>query len=321
MNRSLARFLKITIPLGLGIFLIWYIYQSFTPEQLAETKRYFSEADYLFVFLAVIINILSHLARAYRWNYILEPMGYHPRLANNFMAISVAYLLNLLIPRSGEVSRAVILDRYEKVPFQKGFGTIISERVVDLFFLLFFTSLALIVEFNTLYDYIIQSIPSTLFHKLLILGIMGALGILGYILISRSKMNNRIKTFLLGLKEGVFSIIKMKRKGAFIFYSVLIWVLYVLGFYATMLALPQTAVVPFGIVIVAFVTGSFTLTLTNSGFGSYPFAMAGILSIFGIAKTAGVAFGWIVWISSTASNVLIGVLSLILLPWYNKKRQ
>lgn len=237
------------------------------------------------------------------------------------MAVSAAYLFNLLIPRSGEVTRAVILDRYEKVPFQKGFGTIISERVVDLFFLLLFTALALIIEFDALYDYAIDSIPPSLFQKLLIMGIVGTVGILSYVLFFKSKLGKRIKTFVSGLKEGVFSILKMQQKWAFILHSVFIWSLYILGFYAGMLALPQTAAVPFGTVIIAFVVGSFIFALTNSGFGSYPFAMAAILSIFGVSKTVGVAFGWIIWISNTLSNVLFGVLSLLVLPMFNKKRK
>src|SRR5690606_3533780 len=139
LNRHLSRFLQIAIPLGLGVFLIWYIYQSFTPEQLAETKKYFSDANYGFVILSVALSVLSHISRAYRWNFMLQPLGYRTKLANNFMAISVAYLMNIFIPKSGEVSRGIILDKYEGVPFQKGFGTIISERIVDLIFLFFFT--------------------------------------------------------------------------------------------------------------------------------------------------------------------------------------
>ena len=55
---------------------------------------------------------------------MLAPLGYKPRLANNFMAVSIAYLMNIFIPKSGEVSRGIVLDKYEKIPFSAGFGTI-----------------------------------------------------------------------------------------------------------------------------------------------------------------------------------------------------
>ncbi len=235
------------------------------------------------------------------------------------MAISVAYLMNVFIPKSGEVSRGIILDKYEGVPFQKGFGTIISERIVDLMFLLFFTALALFIEFDVLKDYVMDSIPTFVLYVFLI-GVVAIMILIPlYIRFSKSNINRKLKNFVMGLKEGIFSILKMRKKGYFLFHSLVIWWLYLLSFYSALHALLDTASIPFGIVIIAFVVGSFTFAFTNSGFGTYPAAIAGILTVFGIAKTAGVAFGWILWVSNIASILLIGVLSLILLPIYNRK--
>lgn len=320
MGRSLSKFLQIAIPLVLGVFLIWYIYQSFTPQQLDETKKYFADANYGFVLLSVVFSLLSHISRAYRWNFMLEPLGYKTKLANNFMAVSVAYLMNVFIPKSGEVSRGIILDKYEDVPFQKGFGTIISERVVDLIFLLFFTILALTIKFDVLYDYVVESIPPSILHVIVFGIVLLAASIPLYIKFSKSNINEKIKNFVIGLKEGVFSILKMRKKGAFLFHTFVIWGLYLLSFYTALHALPETTNIPFGTIIITFVVGSFTFAFTNSGFGTYPAAVAGILTIFGVAKTVGIAFGWIVWISNMCSIVFFGVLSLVLLPLYNRKR-
>jgi len=312
--------LQIAIPLGLGVFLIWYIYQSFTPQQLAETKKYFADANYYFVLLSVVFSVLSHISRSYRWSFMLEPLGYKTKLANNFMAISVAYLMNIFIPKSGEVSRGIILDKYEGVPFQKGFGTIISERVVDLLFLLIFTVLALIIKFDALYGYMSENVPVSIFYVIILGIVFLAICVPLYIKFSKSNINKKLKNFVIGLKEGVFSILKMRKKGAFIFHTFIIWGLYLLSFYTALHALPDTANITFGTIIITFVVGSFTFAFTNSGFGTYPAAVAGILTVFGIAKTVGVAFGWIVWISNIASILFFGVLSLILLPIYNRKR-
>lgn len=235
------------------------------------------------------------------------------------MAISVAYLMNVFIPRSGEVSRGIILDKYEGVPFQKGFGTIISERAVDLIFLLVFTALALFIKFDVLHEYVMDSIPASFLYVLLAGTIAILILIPLYIKFSKSNVNKKLKNFVVGLKEGIFSIVIMQKKVAFIFHSFIIWGLYLLSFYTALYALPETASIPFGTVIISFVVGSFTFAFTNSGFGTYPAAIAGILTIFGIAKTAGVAFGWILWISNISQIILFGVISLILLPLYNKK--
>ena len=308
------------MPLGLGVFFIWYIYSSFTPEQLAETKAQFSKANYGFVVLSVFFSILSHISRSYRWGFMLEPLRYYPKLANNFMAISVGYLMNIFIPKSGEISRGIILDKYEDVPFEKGFGTIISERVIDLIFLLGIASIALLLKFDILAEYISESIPKSIIY-VAIAGIAG-LGIIIFLFLkfSKSKTNMKLRTFVLGLKDGIFSILKMKKKGAFLFHTCLIWSLYLLSFYTALFALEETTTISFGTIITAFTVGSFTFAFTNSGFGTYPAALAGILAIFGVSKTVGVAFGWIVWTSGIVSILFFGLLSLLFLPIYNRSK-
>ena len=318
MKKGLIKILKIGVPIAFGAFLIWYIYNKFTPLQLQELSGYVKNANYWIVGLSVGLNLLSHLARAHRWSFMLEPLGYKPKLANNFMAVSVAYLMNIFIPKSGEVSRGIVLDKYEKIPFSAGFGTIISERIVDLILLVAFTVVALALKFDILYGYVLEKIPPSILNTIFI-AIVG-LGVLVFLFLkfSRSKANSKIKTFILGLKEGVLSIVTMKKKGLFIVHTFFIWGLYLLSFYVATQALPETSDIGFSTIIIAFVVGSFTFAFTNSGFGTYPAAMAGVLVLFNVPFTVGTAFGWIIWSSGIASIIVIGVGSLLFLPVYNK---
>jgi len=320
MNKSLITFLKIAIPLGLGVFLIYYSYSKFTPQQLEEISAYFKKADYTFVILSVVFSLLSHISRAYRWNFLLEPLGYKPRLLNNFMAVSVAYIMNIFIPKSGEVSRALIINKYEDVPFDKAFGTIISERVVDLLFLFGFTIIALLLQFDKLSEFLLNVLPIHIIYNLIaVLSVFLVLFLLAF-KFSKSSIIKKILRFFSGLKDGVLSILKMKKNGSFIVHSFLIWGLYLLSFYTATFALNETSNIAFSTLIITFVVGSFSFAFTNSGFGSYPFFVAGILVIFSIPETVGTAFGWIVWASSIASIVFFGGLSLIILPFYNKEK-
>ena len=320
MNKSLITFLKIAIPLGLGVFLIYYSYSKFTPQQLEEISAYFKKADYTFVILSVVFSLLSHISRAYRWSFLLEPLGYKPRLLNNFMAVSVAYIMNIFIPKSGEVSRALIINKYEDVPFDKAFGTIISERVVDLLFLFGFTTIALLLQFNKLSEFLLNVLPIHIIYNLIaVLSVFLVLFLLA-LKFSKSSIIKKILRFFSGLKDGVLSILKMKKNGSFIVHSFLIWGLYLLSFYTATFALNETSTIAFSTLIITFVVGSFSFAFTNSGFGSYPFFVAGILAIFSIPETVGTAFGWIVWTSSIASIVFFGGLSLLILPFYNKEK-
>jgi uncharacterized protein (TIRG00374 family) len=320
MNKSLITLLKIVIPLGLGIFLIYYSYLKFTPQQLEEISAYFKKADYTFVIFSIVLLLLSHISRAYRWSFLLEPLGYKPKLLNNFMAVSVAYIMNIFIPKSGEVSRALIINKYEDIPFDKAFGTIISERVVDVLFLFGFTAIALLLQFDKLSEFLLNVLPlSTIYNLTGVLSVLLVLFLLA-LKFSKSLIIKKIIRFFSGLKDGIFSILKMKKKGSFIVHSFLIWGLYLLSFYTATFALNETSNIAFSTLIITFVVGSFSFAFTNSGFGSYPFFVAGILSIFSIPETVGTAFGWIVWASSIASIVFFGGLSLIILPFYNKEK-
>src|SRR5690554_2395643 len=180
------KILHIVLPLLLGVFLVYYAYNQFTPAQIEEMKSYFRSADYFYVALSLLFMKISHASRAYRWKYSLQYLGYQSSFWNNFMAISVGYLLNLTVPRSGEISRAVILQKYDKIPFDKGFGTIIAERIIDLMFLLFFVTLALTLQYQQLMGFLSQHIPLA---KLLVLfGVLSLAGIVGlYLLYTRSE--------------------------------------------------------------------------------------------------------------------------------------
>jgi len=320
LNRSLSKFLQITLPIALGIFLMWYVYSQYTQQQRDEVFSYFQNAHYGIVILAVLMSVLSHVLRAYRWNFMLAPLGYKPKPANNFMAVCVAYLMNIFIPKSGEVSRALVLSKYEDVPFDKGFGTIISERVVDLILLFLFTFIALLLQFDLLYDYLTEIVPvkkiGYVFAGLLLLFLLFVL----FLKYSNNAFSQKIKGLISGLKEGIFSIAKMEKKGAFIAYSLAIWFLYIASFYTSTFALDETAGISMGVVVITFVVGSFTFAFTNSGFGYYPLAIAGILVVFGISETIGTALGWIVWTSNIAYILLSGGLSFIFLPIYNREK-
>lgn len=298
----------------MGVFLIIYTYSQFTPAQLEEIKSYFENADYTYIYLSLFIGLTGHIARAYRWKYTLSHIGYQSPFMIKFSAVCITYLMNMTVPRSGEVSRALVLKRYSNVPFDKGLGTIISERVVDLFLLLFCVTGTIILQFSTLQDYLSKNIP---YQNLVIYGIACALLMTGAILFymySKNKWLLKLKEKISGLVEGALSVFKMPNKWPFLLLSVYIWFTYVLMFYVTIYALPETAGLSFGVVCVAFVIGSLAITFSNGGFGVYPAAIAGILGLYAVPKVAGTAFGWLVWTSQTGMIVCLGALSFLLLP-------
>ncbi|WP_339836048.1 lysylphosphatidylglycerol synthase transmembrane domain-containing protein [uncultured Flavobacterium sp.] len=311
---------SLTIPLLIGIGLIYYQYSNLTPEQLENIKLYFKNADYTYVFLSLCISVVAYWARAYRWKYSLNHLGYTTKLHNNFFAVGVAYFVNLTIPRSGEVTRAVLLKKYENVPFDKGFGTIVAERVVDLLIFLLFVFIAFILQFNIISEFIFSNISPS---KLIIIGIvLFVLGIVFLLIWFRSnwKIVGKIKEKFAGLIEGMTSILVMKNRWKYLFFSFLIWILYLLMFYVCVFAIPETSDMAFSVVIMGFIFGSVAIGFTNGGIGAFPISIQTVLLLYGINKGAGAALGWIIWTSQTLLTVLVGLLSYLLLHFFNKHK-
>ena len=311
---DIKKVLKIVLPLALGSFLVWYSLSDISLEILG---NYFKEAKYSFIFLGLFFGILSHLSRAYRWKFMLEPLGFKPKFINSILAVLVGYLVNLAIPRAGEISRATVMTNYEKIPFEKAFGTIVAERIADLIMMLSIVAITLFVQFDFIYDLLTKNFNPLKISIGLAVLIIGFYIFTSFVKKATSGFLLKIKTFISGLIEGVTSIFKMKNKWAFIFHTLFIWAMYVAMFWATIPAIKGLNV-PFGGILIGFIAGGFSIAATNGGIGLYPIAVASALALFDIPAETATAFGWIMWTAQTAMIVIFGGLAFLLLPIYNK---
>lgn len=300
--------------------LVWY---SLSKTSIPQLLEYFKNANYFWVGLGVFFGLLSHLSRAYRWRFQLEPMGYNIRLGNSIMAVFATYIINYTIPRAGEVARATVLTNYEGVPFEKSFGTIVSERLADMLVMLVIISIALFLQFEVISSQFLQKTKELHISTNHVLAFAVASLLLMALLTvtikrGKTKIAIKIKSILSGLLEGVTSILKMKKKWAFILHTLFIWGMYVLMFYVTSFSLGETSQLPFSAILIGFIFASFSIAMTNGGIGSYPEAIVIAFTLFGFPEDPSRAFGWIMWTSQTIMIIVLGGLSLFFLPIYNK---
>ena len=322
MAFQLKKILKKTIPLALGVFLIWISLSKLTDADIESVKNSFRTANYWWVLLSLVLGVLSHFSRAYRWKFMLEPLGYTPKFLNSAMAVIIAYLVNLGIPRAGELSRAAVLAEYEDVPFEKGFGTIVAERVADLIMYALFIVLAFFAQYNLIKDELTQKLPENPVYTIaaIICLSVGAFVFFKWMKKSKKPFVIKLKTFISGLLVGVKSILTMKKKWAFIFHTIFIWVMYILMLYVAKFAIPETAGISINAVLISFIIGTFSYAATNGGIGAYPIAIQSALLLYGVSEVAGLSFGWIMWTSQTLMVLVFGGLSFLALPLYNKSR-
>jgi len=312
--------LKVILPLAVGLFFVYLSYNTTSKEDRNLIYSFIQKADLRFVILSVFFGILSHLSRAYRWKYLLSPLGYEPRFINSALAVLIAYIANLGIPRSGELLRATTLSSYEKIPFEKTFGTIVAERLVDLLILIGFVLTSLLLQFDIIWSILSKKKISPLQILIgLAFVIIGYIALKNLFALSQNPLLMRIKNFFWGVAEGVMSLKNMPNKGLFIGHTLFIWLMYLAMFYVIKWTVPETASLGMNAMLPAFVVGGLAISATNGGIGIYPFSVALVLAAFNISNESGLAFGWIMWTSQTLMIIIFVSLSFFVLPLVNRQ--
>ncbi len=326
MKDKIIAVLKILLPLGVGVFLVWAFYDALCEDQKEELFDAFSNANYMWVLLSLIFGFMSHLSRAIRWKYSLEPMGYTPKLSLLYHSLMVGYLVNYLFPRAGEASRAGVLKKYGNVPFEKGFGTIIAERAIDLVMLgiIVLITLGLQMDKMDLFSNAIDGFGSTescssidifgLMGKIITYGILlgFAAAVIGFV--ASKKIRAKLLELAKGVWQGITAILKSKNKLPFIGHSIFIWMMYILFFSVCFPAFDQTGDLGIDAMMGGFIAGTIGIVLVQGGIGVYPAFVALILSIYmgaeGTIHPTALALGWIIWSSQTLMMILLGLISL-----------
>lgn len=309
------------MPLLLGGYLVWYMWQLIQEQNPEEFMSSIQSINYGWIGFSLMIGLMSHLIRAHRWKYLLEPLGHQTKFANRYHATMVGYVVNMVIPRAGEASRAGVLGKTDKVSFSMAFGTIIAERVVDLLMLAFVGLLTValsIQDFNTLYDKLLsgnEKADNT--NKFIFLGIALLLFVIALLILRKNHtLRTKIWSFIQDLKSGVFSIFKSKNPGAFVFYSLSIWILYVLHFGVCFMALEETQSISAQGVLMAFIAGTIGVMLTNGGVGVYPLFVGTVVSFyvfpeFNGAHNTALALATVIWLMQTLFLIVLGLISLV----------
>jgi glycosyltransferase 2 family protein len=327
--KRLKTFLQYAIIFLITGLLIWFSLKGLTGEDKGEyLLKTWRTADKGWLLLMALIAMLSHLLRAERWRMLLEPPGYKGRLNYSFLSLMVGYLVNLAIPRGGEVSRCYNLYKLEETPVEISFGTVVVERIVDLVCLLALIAVAFFLEWDKLLAFL-ETLPlgsgeskgpTVLIY--VALGLIVVVGIIVWLVKTNKKLNAFFVKTWYGFKDGLLSIFKLKNKGLFIFYSLLIWVLYFFMSYTVILAFPETAHLGIEAVFSLFAIGSIAMAVPlPGGTGSYHVLVPqGLVFLYHVPQADAVAFTFIFHGWQTAILIAGGAISLIITSLILKRK-
>ncbi len=333
MNKRLLAYLQYLFFIALAGFFVWLSLRNINAEKWEDLKEAIGHARLWIFFPVLIMLLVSHWIRAVRWKMLIEPLGYRLSTLNTFCGVMVGYLVNLGAPRLGEIIKCTVLAKYERVRADKLVGTIVAERAFDLLSLVLVTVITFAMEFDTIGSFISENLGSVVRSKegkfsytklLIILGSIILVIILLRLLFTRFLHMNfvqKFKVILKGIWHGLTSIRFVKNKALFLFYTLVIWALYLASTWIGFRVLQETSNLGIDAAFSVLVMGSLGMIFSPGGIGAYPWFIQQTVLLYGIAEEPfGQALGWLLWLGQFIIFVIFGGLSFVLLPIINKKK-
>ncbi len=317
MVKSILTYLFSTI-LALGL-----LYWAFSSSHLQWEDIYQTllQADYRWVSLAIFISLFSHLLRALRWQQLLGALHYQPGITRTLSAVMIGYFANFIVPRMGEVSRCGSLTKTAGIPFEKSFGTVITERVVDLLCLLILVGLVFFVGWEPIQQNLfptikLPSLPIWITFACLVTGILIVLWrkraqVLEFW--ERFASSSKIGKILDGWISGIISIKEVNSPVLFVMYTMGIWIAYFANTYILLLAFPASMSLGLGAGLIVLVMGTFGMaTPTQGGIGAYHKLVAAALVFYNIPLKEATVLATFFHGTQMAAILFFGGLSFIL---------
>ena len=325
--KTLRTVFQYLLVLGVTATLLWFSLRSIdsgdgkSPAEFLATTWQQANKGYLLIMF--LVTMISHVIRAVRWQMLLVPAGHRISFIGAFLSLMTGYLVNLVVPRGGEITRSLNLYKLEKVPVDVSFGTVVVERVVDVICLLLLVMLSFWIEWDKLKVFM-EGLPlgsgGSAIPGWLLPAVIGLLLLIPVFLLLRK--NQKVRTFLEGFRNGLFSVFRPERKGLFLFYSFSIWALYFVTSYWVIMAFEQTASLGFGAVFTIFAIGSIAMAMPlPGGTGSYhTLVPLGLVTLYHLPKPDAVALVFIFHAVQTLILIVSGVLAALISWWLIRKK-
>lgn len=308
------------------MWLFWYVYQKLDIETIFQILK--TDVNYFWVILSMVVAVFSHIARALRWRLQLRALHIYPSMRELVNAIFGMYAMNLLFPRLGEVWRCGYLAQRERASFSKVLGSVVSDRLSDTAMLALLTLLVFFMQMRPFRQFLDENpsieagVVGTLTSVWLYVGI--ALCVVAVVWFfrtnSQSRFVQRIRGLIANVWAGFASIVTMKGKFWFIFYTLFIWFCYFMQLYLCIFAFPSTSHLTVAAVLLLYVLGSLGMGLpVQGGIGPWHLAVIAGLSYYGITGNEAGAFAFVAHGAQMVLVVLIGIYAFISMACDKKK--
>lgn len=302
------------------------LYLAFGETNFNDLIQEFQQVNVVFILISVLSGYLAVLSRGYRWTLLLHSLGHKVKWTDAAHAVGVGYLVNLGVPRAGEVARCTSLYKVAKVPVDKMLGTVIVERVIDLVMMLFFFLLTIIFQYENLMNFLgatqneLSGNAAQPTENHMLYWIFGGIAFICLILavlwkriVAHPKFV-KIRGFIRGIQEGFKTVFSMERKGLFIAHTLFIWLNYYFMVYICVFAMSATDALTLSDGLFIMMSASLGIVVpVPGGIGAYHYLVTLAMGILGIASQTGFAFATIVHASQTLMLIAAGLIGMLFL--------
>lgn len=323
MNKKLFEILKIVILFSIAIAMLWYAFKGMDPNKIWVGIK---NANIFWLLASLLSGFGALYLRAYRWKLLMEPLGFEINTKKSFLSLSTGYLFNLVFPRAGEITRSTMIAKTSEIPFNSAFGTVITERILDLICLITLLFSTYFLEFTLINDFFNQYIFYPITSKfnqdttflLILLSVVGVLFI-GLFILLKSKIEKlpfyiKIASFLNGIVKGMASIVKSKNPIALILSTLGIWVFYCTMTYAICFCFTSTANLSFTAGLVLLVVSGIGMSApVQGGIGIFHIMVSNVLLLYNVEKTDGLLYATLLHGSQMVFVILTGGISFLLI--------
>lgn len=326
MKKSISKLLQFILFPAIGIFIIYQLYKDQNAGEIIAVLR--NDVDYKWIILSISLGVLSHISRAMRWQMLIEPIEKRPGFVNTFLAVMIGYLANLIFPRMGEVSRCGVLSKYERMSFTRVVGTVVAERLSDLFMLVLIMISVLALQFDLLGGFLSRTLKleslSSIFLSPLFYGVLALLAVSVWLIKKYAKQYRSLmflKNLMGKFTEGVSSVRKIKNKPLYLLHTVFIWLMYFLMIYVCFYSMPGTSFLGIDAGITILLTGSLGMIApVQGGIGAWHFMVIATLKLYGVPAEVGGVFALVVHAAQNLMIIGLGLLAFSALPIINRKK-
>ena len=324
MKDKAGKTLKYVLSVCIAVLCVWLVADKV---DWAEFLSGLKVTRWGYILLFVAASVLALVFRTFRWRSLLEPLGDPAGRLDIWDALNIGNLANVAIPGAGEFIRCGYVSN-RKATYDKTLGTILMERIWDIFAIIVLLALALTLKRREIGAFLSENILEPLSARLSLWWVIIAVIALCcaavwtvWRLRTRNGFCAKVAGIISGALQGFSSFFRMKHKLRFALYTAGVWTMYVLMSWFGLKAVPVLCGLTLADALFISAIGNLASVIpVPSGMGPYHYLiMVTLASLYGFPNETGILYAVLCHESHAVLIIILGAISYVRLTLSRRK--